>query len=63
MFRRIGLPASLENHWTVDVQQGQRFSYQLSRPDGRVFRVEFDLRRPVALPPPPWGLPAQGGNG
>lgn len=59
MFRRIGLPASLENHWTVDVQPGQRFSYQLSRPDGRVFRVEFDLRRPVALPPPPWGLPAQ----
>lgn len=54
-FRREGLPASLQNSWTLDVKQGQHFFYELSRPDGRVFRVEFDLSRPVPLPPPPWG--------
>ena len=36
-------------------QPGQRFLYELSRPGGRLFQVEFDLSQPVALPPAPWG--------
>ena len=59
IFRDTGLPASLENGWTVELHPQQRFSYELSRPDGRVFRVEFDLSRPIALPPASWGdIPA-----
>ena len=39
----------------MEVQAGQRFVYELSRPDGRLFQVEFDLTQPVVLPPAPWG--------
>lgn len=62
IFENIGLPASLENHWTVELRAQQRFAYELSRPDGRVFRVEFDFSQPVALPPASWGdIAAVGG--
>ena len=62
IFRNIGLPASLENSWTVELHPQQRFAYELSRPDGRVFRVEFDFSQPVALPPASWGdIAAKGG--
>ena len=47
-------PAGASNVWTVEVHPGRMFAYELSRP-GRFFRVEFDLTRPVAAPPPPWG--------
>ncbi|KAF1711122.1 hypothetical protein CSC70_04125 [Pseudoxanthomonas kalamensis DSM 18571] len=55
MFRREGLTASLRNTWTIELQPGQTFAYQLGRPDGRLFRVEFDLTRPLPTPLPPWG--------
>ena len=42
------------NVWTVTHVPGRMFAYQLQRP-GRLFRVEFDLTKPVALPPAPWG--------
>lgn len=54
MFRTGGLGASLRNTWAVELSE-QRFVYELSRPDGRLFRVVFDLTRPVPAPPPPWG--------
>ncbi len=54
MFVAQGLTASVTNVWAVELQPGARFVYELSRP-GRLFRVEFDLRKPVPLPPPAWG--------
>jgi hypothetical protein len=55
MFGREGLAASVANTWAMEVEPGRRFLYELSRPDGRLFQVEFDLSAPVALPPAPWG--------
>lgn len=54
LFQREGSAASVTNTWAMEVEEGQRFVYELSRP-GRLFRVEFDLTQPVALPPAPWG--------
>jgi hypothetical protein len=49
------LPASRTNVWTVEVTPTQ-FVYQLTRTGSdRRFRVEFDLTKPVAVPPAPWG--------
>ncbi|GAA5082090.1 hypothetical protein [Lysobacter panacisoli] len=45
---------SVTNVWAMEVEPGERFIYELSRP-GRMFRVEFDLSEPVPAPPPPWG--------
>lgn len=55
MFKREGLNASLDNTWAMELVPGKTFVYELSRPNGRLFRVEFDLTTPVALPPAPWG--------
>jgi hypothetical protein len=50
------IPAAKTNIWTVRVVPGEVFGYGLRREaEGRRFRVEFDLRKPVAAPPPPWG--------
>ena len=54
LFERQGLEASMSNVWAIELEPGRRYVYELARP-GRLFRVEFDLTRPVALPPPPWG--------
>lgn len=55
MFQREELGASVTNTWAMEIEPGRRFLYELTRPGGRVFKVEFDLARPVDLPPPPWG--------
>ncbi|MFY2765324.1 hypothetical protein [Arenimonas sp. MALMAid1274] len=55
MFQREGLSASVTNTWAMEVGPGPVFVYELSRPGGRLFQVEFDLSRPVPLPPAPWG--------
>lgn len=55
MFQREGLQGSVRNTWAMELEAGKRFVYELSRPDGRLFQVEFDLTAPVALPPDPWG--------
>lgn len=55
MFQREGLQGSVRNTWAMELEAGKRFVYELSRPDGRLFQVEFDLTAPVALPPAPWG--------
>ena len=54
LFQREGLSASVTNTWAMEILPGDRFAYELTRP-GRRFRVEFDLRRPLSPPPPPWG--------
>lgn len=51
---REGNRAGVDNVWAVEVEPGRLFAYELRRPN-RFFRVEFDLSRPVAPPPPPWG--------
>lgn len=53
MFVRENIPASTANVWAMEAD-GRAFAYELRRP-GRFFRVEFDLGRPVAKPPAPWG--------
>ena len=57
MFEAEGLTASVVNVWAMEIEPGQRFLYELARPGGRLFRVQFDLTTPVALPPTPWGHP------
>jgi hypothetical protein len=57
VFEREGLTASVTNTWAMEIEPGQRFLYELSRPGGRLFQVEFDLGTPVELPPTPWGHP------
>jgi hypothetical protein len=57
LFTRTGRSVSNTNVWAMDVEAG-KFAYELRRPPipgGRYFRIEFDLSRPVAAPPPPWG--------
>lgn len=56
MFEREGLNASVINVWAMEIEPNTRFLYELARPGSdRLFRVEFDLTRPVDAPPPPWG--------
>lgn len=54
LFTREKREVSLTNVWAMEIEPDRRFFYELARPD-RVFRVEFDLSRPVPAPPPPWG--------
>lgn len=50
------IPAAKSNIWTVEVTPGAMFAYALRREaEGRRFRVEFDLTKPVEPPPAPWG--------
>ncbi|APR51487.1 hypothetical protein CA223_13700 [Sphingomonas koreensis] len=53
LFRSLNAERSVTNVWAMEVD-GSRFAYELRRP-GRHFRVEFDLAKPVAPPPLPWG--------
>jgi hypothetical protein len=59
MFLRQKLAASVDNTWAIELTPGRSYTYELSRPNGRLFRVEFDLTRTVAAPPPPWGAAKQ----
>ncbi len=54
LFEQEGLKASVANTWAMEIEAGTTFVYELARP-GRLFRVEFDLTQPVAIPPAPWG--------
>jgi hypothetical protein len=54
LFVREKIPQSAVNVWAMEVEPARLFAYELRRPN-RFFRVEFDLGRPVAPPPPPWG--------
>lgn len=54
MFASAGMNVSIDNVWAIEIDRGQRFTYELRRPH-RHFSVEFDLATPVAAPPAPWG--------
>jgi hypothetical protein len=54
LFIREDIGVSTQNTWAIEIEPGQIFAYQMSRPN-RLFRVEFDLTAPTDLPPPPWG--------
>ncbi len=62
LFEREGLDVSITNTWAMEIEPGQRFLYELTRPGGREFKVEFDLATPVEAPPPPWGDEAEPGS-
>lgn len=63
LFEREGLNVSVTNTWAMEIEPGVRFLYELARPTGRLFQVEFDLTTPVATPPTPWGHPPLPGDG
>ncbi len=63
MFLREGLAASVNNTWAMEVEPETRFLYELSRPTGRLFQVEFDLSETVPAPATPWGHPPLPGDG
>ena len=54
MFLKEGLDVSVVNIWAVEINNAI-FAYEFSRPN-RHFRVEFDVTKPVELPPAPWGF-------
>jgi hypothetical protein len=54
LFERENRQVSLTNVWAMEIEPKQVFIYELARP-GRLFRVEFDLTKPVDPPPAPWG--------
>ena len=41
--------------WRVEIEPGRRFAYGTVRAGEWRHLLEFDLTRPVAPPPPPWG--------
>lgn len=47
LFERQNAAASVTNTWAMEIEPGRQFVYELTRP-GRLFRVEFDLRSPIA---------------
>ena len=49
------IPAAKTNIWTLKLVPGKIFGYGLRREaEGRRFRVEFDLSKPIGPPPAPW---------
>lgn len=46
LFKAQDRAVSLTNVWALEVD-GQHFVYELARPTGRLFRVRFDLTRPL----------------
>jgi hypothetical protein len=59
LFERTGRNVSTTNTWALELEPGALFVYELARPGGRLFRVEFDLSRQVEPPPAPWGAEAR----
>lgn len=53
LFVNLGIPQSVGNTWQVFVYP-DKFTYRLIR-QGREFRVDFDLTKPIDLPVTPWG--------
>lgn len=53
LFIDRGIPQSIGNIWQMYIYP-EKFTYRLIR-QGREFRVDFDLTKPVSLPITPWG--------
>lgn len=54
LFTRTDRTVSNTNVWAMEIEPGRAFVYELARPQ-RLFRVEFDLTKPIPAPPAPWG--------
>ncbi|MFW7381133.1 MAG: hypothetical protein ACOH5I_20125 [Oligoflexus sp.] len=54
LFVKNNLKVSVDNTWWMMIEPEKRFSYRLTRAD-RDFQVDFDLSKPVPVPPPAWG--------
>lgn len=51
------IPAAATNVWTVEITPGETFVYALRREGtDRRFRISFDLKNPIPIPPAPWGF-------
>jgi hypothetical protein len=57
LFAKQSLPQSITNTWQVYIYPDM-FSYRLVR-EGREFRVNFDLTKPISVPAAPWGYSDQ----
>ena len=55
LFTREKREVSNTNTWAMELHPGRMFAYELTRPGGRNFRVEFDLTTAVPTPPAAWG--------
>jgi hypothetical protein len=53
LFTKSGIPQSNGNTWQMFIYD-ETFTYRLVR-EGREFRVEFDLSKPIQAPEAPWG--------
>ncbi|WP_440054714.1 hypothetical protein ACSLBF_00595 [Pseudoalteromonas sp. T1lg65] len=53
LFVQQGIPQSVGNTWQMYIYPEQ-FTYRLVR-EGREFRVDFDLTKPIEAPAAPWG--------
>jgi hypothetical protein len=56
LFVQQGLSQSITNIWQIYIYP-DKFSYRLVR-EGREFRVDFDLTKPISIPAAPWGYEA-----
>jgi hypothetical protein len=55
------VPARASQLWYLELRPGDAFVYGLRREaTGLRYHLEFDLTRPVAAPPPPWGADRPG---
>ena len=53
LFAKQGIPQSIGNTWQMYIYP-EKFTYRLVR-EGREFRVDFDLTKPITVPSAPWG--------
>ncbi|MGB1261510.1 MAG: hypothetical protein ACPG52_01265 [Cognaticolwellia sp.] len=53
LFVKTGIPQSVGNTWQMFIYP-EKFTYRLIR-QGREFRVDFDLTKPITPPSAPWG--------
>lgn len=53
LFVNQGIPQSVGNTWQMYIYP-ETFTYRLIR-QGREFRVDFDLKKPITPPAAPWG--------
>ncbi|MBB1367276.1 hypothetical protein H5154_12885 [Pseudoalteromonas sp. SR44-5] len=53
LFVSQSIPQSIGNTWQMYIYP-EKFTYRLIR-QGREFRVDFDLTKPITPPPAPWG--------
>ncbi len=53
LFIKDGIPQSIGNTWQMYIYP-EKFTYRLIR-QGREFRVDFDLTKPIKAPSAPWG--------